>query len=129
MFKSSYNKGFSMTFKNGLTISVQWGVGNYCERRSFHHTHIDDMKNIDNWSPDAEIAIWSTVDGKDLVFTLDFGNDSVKGFVSADEVAHWIYITMSAINLNHVAHMAREYHGLMPKLEEKYVYPSTYKPE
>lgn len=112
MFKSSYNKGFSMTFKNGLTISVQWGVGNYCERRSFHHTHIDDMKNIDNWSSDAEIAIWNE-HGVDF----DFGNDCVKGFVSADEVAHWIYITMSAIDLNHVGHMARKYHGLMPPLD------------
>lgn len=112
MFKSSYNKGFSMTFKNGLTISVQWGVGNYCERRSFHHTNIDDLKNIDNWSPDAEIAIWNE-HGVDF----NFEYDSVKGFVSADEVAHWIYITMSAIDLNHVAHMAREYHGLMPKLD------------
>lgn len=95
MFKSSYNKGFSMTFNNGLTISVQWGVANYCERRSFHHTHIDDMKNITNESPDAEIAIWSE-DGIDF----DFKNDWVKGYVSADEVAGWIMLVSTAKNMH-----------------------------
>ena len=32
-FTTSYNKGFRMTFGNGFSISVQWGVGNYCEKK------------------------------------------------------------------------------------------------
>ena len=28
-FVSTFNKGFNMTFENGISISVQWGVGNY----------------------------------------------------------------------------------------------------
>ena len=27
------NKGFRMTFPNGWTVSVQWGPGNYCEKK------------------------------------------------------------------------------------------------
>jgi hypothetical protein len=95
MFKSSYNKGFAMTFKNGLTISVQWGVGNYCERRSFHSTVNNDMKNIFNESVNAEIAIWSN-DGTDF----NFENDWVKGYVSADEVAGWITMVSTAKDMN-----------------------------
>lgn len=30
-FNSTSNKGFNMTFANGITASVQWGTGNYCD--------------------------------------------------------------------------------------------------
>ena len=30
-FNSTMRKGFHMTFANGLTASVQWGAGNYCD--------------------------------------------------------------------------------------------------
>ena len=33
-FVSTQNKGFNMTFENGISISVQWGVGNYCNRKN-----------------------------------------------------------------------------------------------
>ena len=29
MFRITDNKGFHLTFKNGVTISVQFGIGNY----------------------------------------------------------------------------------------------------
>lgn len=123
MFKSGYNKGFQMTFKNGITISVQWGYGNYCSRKSFRKTALHDMENKVNESPDAEIMIW---DADDKEF--NFVYDGVKGYVDADEVAHWIYLTMSAINLDHIAHMARM-HELLPPLDTtEFVIPSTYKP-
>ena len=32
-FTSGYIKGFRMTFENGYSISVQWGVGNYCDKQ------------------------------------------------------------------------------------------------
>jgi len=37
-FLSCENKGFQITFDNGMTMSVQWGVGNYCSRRSLDTT-------------------------------------------------------------------------------------------
>ena len=30
-FMSTDRKGFHMIFSNGLTASVQWGFGNYCD--------------------------------------------------------------------------------------------------
>jgi hypothetical protein len=29
-----YSRGFSVTFANGCTVSVQFGQGNYCENRN-----------------------------------------------------------------------------------------------
>ena len=85
MFTSTSNKGFSLTFKNGWTISVQFGYGNYC----------DNYRHPDGWdfskkqevtqSSDAEIAIWDA-DGE----WYNFGSDTVKGYCSANEVAEWI---------------------------------------
>lgn len=91
MITSSLNKGFSLTFENGLTISVQFGVGNYCERRSLLSNPTNDLKNYDNESSNAEIAIWDNYEN-----WFDFGNDMVKGYVCADEIADWIYKTKKA---------------------------------
>jgi hypothetical protein len=93
-FKSTSNKGFQLTFNNGLTISVQWGIGNYCERKNcFNAPEAMSVKWVE--STTAEIAIW---DGSDGWF--DFGNDVVKGYVEADEVAEWIIKTSKADNLS-----------------------------
>ena len=43
MFKSNHNHGFSMTFENGITISVQFGEGNYCDRRDMMKPYKSDM--------------------------------------------------------------------------------------
>lgn len=46
MFCSNGGKGFSMSFASGLTISVQFGYGNYCENRvtnNFIDCHGDDV--------------------------------------------------------------------------------------
>ena len=32
-FTITNGKGFQMEFKSGYTLSVQWGVGNYCDNR------------------------------------------------------------------------------------------------
>ena len=58
-FKITGGKGFHFKFPNGVTVSVQFGAGNYCE-------HYDD--DMMDWieskgkgtieSHDAEVAIW-----------------------------------------------------------------------
>lgn len=73
--KTQIASGFRMTFSNGNTISVQFGIGNYCENR-------DESKTS---SKNAEIAIWN----KENVW-YNFGSDEVKGWCDADEVARWI---------------------------------------
>jgi len=67
-------EGFTMTFANNLTISVQYGKGNYC------------TKNGNNESISAEIAIWNE---NRKWYTFD-DNDTVLGHQTPDEVAEWI---------------------------------------
>ena len=102
-FASTLNHGFQMTFNNGMTISVQFGTGNYCERRSFtiSNPHYDMVNQNVTESPDAEIAIWDA-DNK----WFDFGNDTVMGFVKPDEVAVWIGVVREARNLDDLEDLA-----------------------
>ena len=89
MFRITQNKGFQMTFENGCTISVQFGYYNYCD----NHNHPDgyDFSNRRTMveSSTAEIAILLP-NGE----FYDFGNDSVKGYCSANEVANYIKLAM-----------------------------------
>lgn len=82
-----------MTFKNGYTISVQWGPGNYCSKQSFGS--IEDFTAPSKtrlWeSATAEIAIW---DAKGQFVRLS-ENDDVFGHQTPEEVATWIQRAMS----------------------------------
>ena len=103
-FVSTHNKGFQMTFENGFRISVQWGVGNYCQKKD-DGEYGDSMKT-DFWeSTSAEIAVF----GKDGEFinisgyelekedgTVKKVNDVVSGWLSADTVAKCITLVQSA---------------------------------
>ena len=82
MFNITENKGFHLTFANGWTVSVQWGTANYCDNRSMNY---DDSLKPAKPSTTAEIAAWDA-NGK----WFDFGNDNVKGHVSADDVSVFI---------------------------------------
>jgi hypothetical protein len=80
-----------MTFENGLTISIQFGVKNYCERRCFD-TPIGVEMNEESWrSASSEIAIFG--EGSEWLVIED---DVVKGWVPADEVADWIHKVKTA---------------------------------
>ena len=58
-FVSTQNKGFSMTFENGISISVQWGVGNYCNRKN--DGKFDEPMKGEFWeATSAEIMIRDT---------------------------------------------------------------------
>ena len=52
-FVSTRRKGFHMTFPNSLTVSVQWGAGNYCD----NHDDMDFTHSKDAESNTAEIAV------------------------------------------------------------------------
>ncbi len=95
MFRSTCNSGFQMEFKNGIIISVQFGIGNYCERRNMTVPIQDEMKMDRMESKDAEIAIW---DKEGTWF--NFGYDQIKGWVEADEVATWIIFCTAATSLD-----------------------------
>ena len=100
MLSSNLNRGFTLTFENNLTISVQFGTGNYCERREFYKGYADDLKEHHTKSLNAEIAIWDeTIASKGSDYWYDFGHDKVKGWCSADEVAEWIHAVQTATSL------------------------------
>ncbi len=75
MFTANDHQGYRMKFRNGWTISVQWGMGNYCSNR----------EGLSNKSETAEIAIWDC-NNKWYMFE----GDTVKGYCTADEVAEWM---------------------------------------
>lgn len=92
-------KGFQLTFKNGYTVSVQFGKFNYCE----HHLKLlngtigatpvfeREYKEFYN-SKDAEIAaFYEDKDGNRHWYAKDDWGDDVCGYVEADEVADFIY--------------------------------------
>ena len=91
-FKSNYRPGFTMTFENGWTISVQWHTGAYCDRRSSEHEFDDfndrpEGKSLPAASTTAEIAMWDK-EGN----WYKFGNDHVLGYQTSDRVAKWIEV-------------------------------------
>ena len=103
-FTSGYNKGFRMTFENGFAISVQWGVGNYCEKKDSGQW--DEPTKHDFWSSNtSEIAVFNkegnmipitgytleNTDGTEENYT-----DVVSGWLSTNQVAKVIAIVSSA---------------------------------
>lgn len=78
-FKSQERPGFSMTFENGWTASVQWHAGAYCGRKSQSYSTDTNPAT----SKDAEIAAWD----KDGVWYKFTDGDEVKGYCTPDQVA------------------------------------------
>ena len=89
-----------------MTISVQFGYGNYCENRDTRNAGnlfaSHDAHERDCESKDAEVAAWIDIDGnrgewitKKLIDGLDY--DDVKGWMSADEVGAFIARAMGFV--------------------------------
>ena len=87
MFNTVSKKGFQVTFDNGLTVSVMFGAGNYCERRD---SDLEVGETVKVWSQhkssDAEIAVIDS-DGN---FVTGFPGcpdcDQVRGWVTTNEM-------------------------------------------
>ena len=76
-FEISNNKGFQITYKNGYTVSVQFGGGNYCTNRDLP---IEDYGKSVPPSDTAETALM-TKDG-----FVSYQGDDVQGYMSPSEV-------------------------------------------
>jgi len=88
-FTITRGKGFRIQFNNGFALSVQWGPGNYCENQN---KDFDAPEKVEFWeSLDAEIAVIDET-GK----FVSLGEDTVKGWVTADKVAEVIGIVQSS---------------------------------
>ena len=95
-FQITNHKGFRMGFENGFEISVQWGPGNYCERKD---EDFDKPQEERFWeSRTAEIAIFDSKD--DSIITL--GKDNVDGWLTPDKVAKVIIMVSLAKTKNEI---------------------------
>ena len=78
------NKGFQITFDNGVTVSVQFGDGNYCSNGlpSFKYGDYTEGQKCIN----AEVAIWNAGGWITQKYDPDL-TDEVIGHVPPDEIA------------------------------------------
>ena len=103
MFKSTDNKGFQITFENGITISVQYGKGNYCANKNKQNIGYDGYSENEITScKNAEICIWDK-DNKEFEFV---GSGMVKGWVNPNEVAQWIYNVSQAKDIESIINIS-----------------------
>ena len=97
-FSITNGKGFNLTFANKWQISVQWGPGNYCERKSYHDLEAPRKERF--WdSTTAEVAVFEDMSDEKNVGSrmISIGEDDVVlGWLTADEVAKIIEIVQSA---------------------------------
>ena len=95
-FQITNHKGFRMGFENGFEISVQWGPGNYCERKD---EDFDKPQEERFWeSRTAEIAIFNSKDNS----MITLGKDNVDGWLTPDKVAKVITIVSLAETKNEI---------------------------
>jgi hypothetical protein len=73
-------QGFTMTFANGWTISVQTGLYNYHDKRGFPFI---EKPRLAKATPNAEIAVWH----RDEPMVKWPTGDTVLGWVSPDTIA------------------------------------------
>lgn len=90
MLRITDNKGFQLSFKNGLTVSVQFGYGNYCSnKKETQHSKTDCRCN------NAEVAVFRThpddtvIDSSQWMTHKFFPkiDDDVVGWLNTDEIA------------------------------------------
>ena len=91
------NKGFQLELPNGVTVSVQWGPGNYVDhdvRDADWDAPKDAMHSDEQWgSNTAECAAYVT--GSDLAWVAvpgytDAGGDDVCGYMKVSQVLDFI---------------------------------------
>jgi len=88
MFVATQNKGFSIKFENGNTISVQWGPGNYCDptHEEGRGASYDAPTQTGAWSATtAEVAAWNSNGDWH-----NFGGDTVNGWLTPREVIEFM---------------------------------------
>ena len=80
-FLLTSGKGFQVLLANGMTVSVQWGAGNYCRN---HSCATGSFNQKFDSCEDAETAVWDK-DGNWIKRTADV-YDTVQGRQSPDDV-------------------------------------------
>lgn len=89
-FISTMRKGFHITFENGLSASVQWGAGNYCDNH--FPKDMDFTCSKDAASNTAEVAVFKgnrLIDATPFVSGAD-GTDTVVGWLTPEQVVDFL---------------------------------------
>ena len=90
-FVSTMRKGFQITFENGLTASVQWGAGNYCDNH--FPKDYDFSCSKDASSTTAEVAV---IRGREFLDAGDFipedcsSDGTVAGWLTPEQVLYFL---------------------------------------
>ena len=87
MMRITHNKGFQMTFENGLTISCQMGANNYCSNREFNKGYAFEMSQSVTACENCEVAIW---DNENRWLTREIFAKFGIGSTGDDAVAGWV---------------------------------------
>lgn len=91
-FVSTMRKGFHITFENGLSASVQWGAGNYCDNH--FPADMDFSHSKDAESNTAEVAVFDKDGGFmdiELFVSDDVSNDTmVAGWLTPEQVVDFL---------------------------------------
>ena len=91
-FVSTDRKGFQMTFQNGLTASVQWGRGNYCENH-FNEDLGFCGNGPDARSDNAEVAViykGKFINIEQFLHENAYHDETVCGWLSPEEVLYFL---------------------------------------
>jgi hypothetical protein len=114
-FISTERKGFKMTFENGLTVSVQWGLNNYCDNKIFTSEDLNnaDFSHIfDASSNTAEVAIMiDDVFIEPYRLGIDDSTSPIIGYRSPEEVLD-IMVQVRNCNINLVESIKSQIHIL-----------------
>lgn len=91
-FVSTMRKGFHITFENGLSASVQWGAGNYCDNHFPKDRDFSCSKDAE--SNTAEVAVFGNDgDFMDIIPFLpeDCSSDgTVAGYLTPEQVVDFL---------------------------------------
>ena len=89
---SQGRQGFSITFENGWTVSIQFGGTNYCSLKNLDYESLSEISKFpSHQSEDAEIAVFNDK-GEWATHRMyaELGDD-VKGYVGPNEIADLLY--------------------------------------
>ena len=78
------DRGFRLTLPNGYTLSIQYGFGNYCERRSAHPGDSEEPEPYSIESRDFELAVFypdEKFKSIDKSFVQLTEHDAVMGYI------------------------------------------------
>lgn len=100
-FISTMRKGFHITFENGLSASVQWGAGNYCDNH--FPEDMDFSCSKDAQSDTAEVAVFykdCIIDASQFVTDEHLEGDIVVGYLTPEQVVDFLMNVKNAKSFN-----------------------------